>query len=484
MPAGASQTPSFHEQMESLLVEQLKAQPRNHGARLKLLELYYEAERAGPFLRAAEEMAKLTPDKAASPEWQKCISMGRMLMPEAPLFSTEGRDRIEFVGAGFSAAPVEEKPQVRRLGDDTRFTRHFEELAKAFEAARATPPFEAMLDMELTFLARRPSSLLHARRLSQKLGGAQIYLKREDASPRDTQLIISVVGQALLAQRLGRKTLVTSTIDGRRGVVTASIAARLGLEAVVFMDNDRNSRHTSNVFRMWLLGANVMPATDERGNEAHNAREAALKYWARNADKSLMIFGLEGAPEPYPRMAREFASSIGRECLRQTRLIAKRPPDLVVARGGDNSDALGLFPPLVPEKHIRLVCVEGDGAAAQGEGDDQFDPTKQALSAEKQRVAHGILEGMEYPSVVREHGWLRDSGRVEYLKASLESAKTAIRDLSFFEGITPAIQTAHALGWACQAAAQMKPEQVVVVMMAEDVDKDIWDIGRLMGAPL
>lgn len=481
MPTGGPQTPSFHEQMESLLLEQIKAQPRNHTARLKLLELYYETGRAGPFMRVAEDMAAYTPDKAASPEWQKCLSMGRMLLPEAPLFNTAGSDRIEFVGAGFTAKPVEERSQVRRLADDVRFIRHFEELAKACEAVRADPQFQAMLDLELTYLARRPSSLLHARRLSQKLGGAQIYIKREDTSPRDTQLIISVVGQALLAQRLGRTNLVTSTIDGRRGVATASIAARLGLQVTVFMDHDRNSRHSSNVFRMWLLGANVMPSTEERG-EADNAREAALKYWARNADKTLMIFGLEGAPEPYPRMAREFASSIGRECLRQTRLYAKRPPDLVVARGGGNSDALGLLPPLVPEKQIRLVCVEPE-KAAHGSADDQ-DLTRHSLTPEKRRVAHGILEGMEYPSVVREHRWLRECGRVEYVKATLESAKTAIRDFSYFEGITPAIETAHALGWACEAAAQMTPEQVVVVMMAEEVEKDIWDIGRMMGAPI
>lgn len=482
MSTGGTQAPSFHDQMEHLLLEQLKAHPRNHAARLKLLELYFESGRSGPFLRHAEELAGLTPDKAASPEWQKCMSMGRMLVPDAPLFNAQGTDRIEFIGAGFSApAPAKERAQVRRLGDDVRFTRHFHDLAQCFDKVCADPQFQAALDMELTYLARRPSALLHAKRLSQKLGGAQIYLKREDASPRDTQLIISVVGQALLAQRLGRKTLVTSSIDGRRGVVTASIAARLGLEAVVFMDHDRNSHHTSNVFRMWLLGANMMPATEERG-EAPDPRETALKYWARNADKSLMIFGLEGAPEPYPRMAREFASSIGRECLRQMRVQARRVPDLVVARGGSNSDALGLLPPMVAEKQIRLVCVEP--AVPVVHGAEAQDPTRYGLSPEKRRVAQGILEGMEYPSVVREHRWLRESGRVEYVKATVEAAKEAIRNLSYYEGITPAIETAHALGWACLAAAEMKPEQAVVVMMAEDVEKDVWDIGRLMGAPL
>lgn len=485
MPIFGKEPPSFHDQLEGLLNEQLKAQPRNVAVRLKLLELYYETQRPVLFLRAAQELSDLTPNKAASPEWQKCASMGRMLLPEAPLFTAAGSDRIEFVGASGSGATsgTTQSAPVRRLGDDPRFTRHFEELAKGFEAARTNPPFEALLDMELTYLARRPSSLLYARRLSAMLGGAQIYIKREDLSPRDTQLIISVVGQALLAQRLGRKTLVTSTLDGRRGVVTASIAARLGMESVVFMDGSKTARHTSNMFRMWLRGAEVLAGTDERGGEVHEVRDAALSYWARHPAQSLMIFGLEGAPEPYPLMAREFAATIGRECLRQVRLAARRAPDLVVARGGDNADALGLFPPMIGESGIRLVCVEPEPEARDVDPAKPMDPSRQ-LTPDKHRTAQSILEGMEYPSVVREHRWLRETGRIEYVKASLELAKKAIRDLSFYEGITPAIETAHALGWACQMAAKMKPEQAVVVMMAEDSEKDIWDIGRLMGAPM
>jgi len=484
MPIFGNNPPSFHDQLEGLLTEQLKTQPRNSAARLKLLEVYYETQRAAQFLRCAQELADQTPNKAASPEWQKCASMGRMLLPDEGLFTAQGSDRIEFVGAGYSSAPAQQMAPVRRLGDDPRFTRHFEELAKGFEAARSNPPFQATLDMELTYLARRPSSLLHARRLSASLGGAQIYIKREDASPRDTQLIISVVGQALLAQRLGRKTLVTSTLDGRRGVVTASIAARLGMQAVVYMDSDKGARHTANVFRMWLLGADVLPTTDERSGETLEAREAALKYWARHPDEALMIFGLEGAPEPYPQMAREFAASIGRECLRQVRVAARRAPDLVVARGGDNADALGLFPPMIAEKQIRLVCVEPQHDSSDLQGSAPLDPTRQQLSPDKHKVAQSILEGLEYPSVVREHRWLRETGRVEYHKTTLEAAKKAIRDLSYFEGITPAIETAHALAWACHAATAMTPEQAVVLMMAEDSEKEIWDIGRLMGAPM
>jgi len=255
------------------------------------------------------------------------------------------------------------------------------------------------------------------------------------------------------------------------------------MKATVFMDSDNSARQTSNVFRMWLRGADVQPTAVERG-EAEDAREAALKYWARNPAQSLMVFGLEGAPEPYPLMAREFASSIGRECLRQVRVAARRAPDLVVARGGNNADALGLFPPMIAEKQIRLVCVEPLRERGQADVTEMLDPTKHQLPPEKHKVAQSILEGTEYPSVVREHRWLRETGRIEYASAGLDAAKKAIRDLSYFEGITPAIETAHALGWACQAAAAMQPDQVVVLMMAEDAEKDIWDIGRLMGAPM
>lgn len=468
--------PSFHQQLEGLLREQLHSQPRNHAARLKLLELYYETGRSGPFLAAARELAEMIPDKAASSEWQKCASLGRMLVPESPLFSTEGSDRIEFVGAGFDAVPP--PAQIRRLGDDERFAPLFQSLGQAFEAVRADTAFQARLDLELACLARRPSALLHARRLSEQLRGAQIYIKREDTSPRDTHLIVSVVGQALLAQRLGRKTLVTSTIDGRRGVVTASIAARLGLEAVIFMDGGpatlQNARHATNLFRMKLLGGQVMPAA------GHDAREAALQYWARNADRALMIFGLEGAPAPYPLMAREFAATIGRECQRQLRLAAKRPADLMVARGGNNADALGLFPPAIAERNTRLVCVEPQ----EQEEEASADPTRQQMNAREHKLAQTILEGMEYPSVVREHRWLRETGRVEYVKAGRDQARQAIRDLSRCEGLTPALGTAYALGWACEAAAALPPDHAVVVAMAEDADKDFWDIARIMGVPL
>jgi tryptophan synthase beta chain len=469
-------TPSFHQQLESLLREQLRIHPRNHAARLKLLELYFETQRAGPFLAMAQELENQTVDKATSPEWQKCLSMGRMLLPESPLFTTEGSDRIEFVGAGPGAAappPV----QVRRLGDDERFAPLFKALGQDFDGVRADTAFLARLDLELAYLARRPSALLHARRLSERLGGAQIYIKREDTSPRDTHLIVSVVGQALLAQRLGRKTLVTSTIDGRRGVVTASIAARLGLEAMVFADVGRNARLDSNLMRMRLLGAQVTPVTDW-AKGTRDAREGALQYWMRQPERALMVFGLEGAPEPYPLMAREFSATIGRECQRQLRLAAKRPADLLVARGGHNADALGLFPPFLAERGTRLVCVE----PAEGPLESvTSDPTRQPMNASEHKVAQGILEGMEYPSVVREQRWLRETGRVEYRTAGIEQAKQAIRDLSLCEGLIPAIETAYALGWACEAAAAMPQDHAVVVAMAEDADKDAWDMARLMG---
>lgn len=476
--------PSFYGQLEDLLTEQLAAQPRNHQLRLKLLELYYETRKVDAFLREAEALAALTPDKGLSPEWQKTLSMGRMLAPHAEIFHGEPGERITFV----SAAPGTSAPaqKYRRYGDEKRFTRYFDDLSRGFKEAWADPAFQAKLDLELATMARRPSSLLHAKRLSQAIGGAQIYIKREDVSPRDTHLTFSVVGQALLAQRLGKKTLVTGTTDGRRGVLTASIAARLGMDAVVFMPSETNARQSSNLFRMWLLGANVQSTVNERTGQAEEARDAALEFWARNAGDAMLITGLEGAPEPYPQITREFAATIGRECQRQLRLMARRSPDLVVARGGENADALGLFPAFLGERQTRLVCVEPakeKDAEATSVG-LAIDPAKQPLSRTENKVAQTILEGLEYPSVTREHQWLKASGRVEYLKSTLELAKKAIRDLSYYEGIIPAIKTAYALGWACQTASSLKPEQAVVVVVAEDVEKDIWDIGRLMGAPV
>jgi len=333
--------------------------------------------------------------------------------------------------------------------------------------------------------ARRPSSLLHAKRLSDELKGAQIFLKREDLSPSGTHLTIAVVATALLARRLGRKMLVTGTTDGRRGVIMSAIAARLGLESVVYMDADEIHRQSSNVFSLWLMGANLQ-SVDASSLRNADVREAALEHWGKNPKDTLLVIGLDAAPPPYPLMAREFTAAIGRETKRQVMAATRRLPDVVVARGGVNADALGFFPPFLANHETRLVCVTPRAATAASmnvKGSDGWDPSRIPMTTDEKRVARSIMEAMEYPGVTREHAWLRSSGRVEDFDMPEEAAKQAIQRLGQREGIIPALETAHALAWACQAAQAMRPDQSIVVMMAEDANKDLWDIGRKMGVP-
>jgi tryptophan synthase beta chain len=469
----------FYGDLEKLFRDQLERKPDLHTVRLKLLELYYEIQRKDDFLREARTLRPQLRDPKA-PEWQKCLSMGRMLDPTEPFYQ-EASDTIAFVGTG-SAPPPAPADKKRRFGEDKHRTRHFEALAADYEKLRASPHFLTQLDRELMHVARRPTPLMHLRRLSESGGGAQIHLKRDDMAPDDTQLIISVIGQALLARHLDRKTLVTTSVNGRRGVITASVAAHLGMKAVVFMDADDIHRQSSNVFRLWLLGADVQ-SVDAKALRNRDVREAALDHWTRNVKDSFLVVGLDAAPHPYPMMVREFTTAVGRECRRQCLALLKRLPDLVVARG-QGADALGLFPAFLGDAGVRLACIDpSKPIPVQRQDRNPFDPTQIPLSGAEQTRATSILEGHGYPNVTREHAWLRESGRIEYHRISQEAAKRAISDLSHKEGLIPALETAHALAWASETARSMKPEQAIVVMVAEDVEKDLWDIGRLMGVP-
>ena len=469
---------SFYGDMEKLLRTQLEHEPRSKDLRLKLLELYFDTGRADEYLREARTLAQDIRNKSASTEWQKAANMGRMLLPDDELFRLAICDSVEFIEQN----PATVRQRVRKRFGESHAS-YFERLGKDYEGVRTDPKFLAELDLQLVHVANRPSSLLHAQRLSQAIGGAQIYFKREDLAPAGSHLTISVVGQALLAKRLGRKTLVSASSNGLRGVITASVAARLGLKCVIYMDGKDMHLQSSNVFRMWLMGATVT-AADPHTYHKGDVRETALAHCARDTD-SFLVLGLDAAPQPYPMMGLEFAAVIGRETRRQL-AGARRVPNLLVARGGENADAIGFFQPFLREAQPRLVCVaarsEFSKAATSASG--RIDPFKAPMSASEKILAGTIMEGLEYPSVTREHAWLQASGRVDYVDIPEEAVKKAISDCGRLEGLIPPIQTAHAIAWAIQEARRMEPDQTVVVMLRESMDKDIWEIGRAMGIPL
>jgi tryptophan synthase beta chain len=448
------------------LREALRRNPDDRVARIKLLELLYREGDEHEFLREAALFRNGLNGNLDTPDWKSIQTIGLRMFPASPVFAV---------------TPSPERH--RRIGEDPKMRPHFEALARSYEQLRGDTRFLNDLDRELLFIARRPTPLAHARQLSAHFGGAQIYFKREDLAPAGTQLQIAVVAQALVAQRLGKTTLVTGTVYGQRGVLVAETAARLGLKAVVYMDQRQMARERTNVFRMWLSGADVR-AVDSARLRNHDVRESAVEHWKAETADTLLVMGLDHGPEPYPTMAREAAGVSGREIRRQLLSFSRLSPDLLVARGGNNADALGVFQPFVNDAKVRLVCVEGrtelpallpagSSAAATAE-----------LSPVQQQLSGAILADSEYPAAAREQSWLKGTGRVEYHRIEDDMVRDTIALTARLEGLIPAIETAHAVAWACRHARSMKRDESVVVALCERADKDILKIGRSMGVPL
>lgn len=471
----------LYRDLEALLRTQIKTKPDDVRPMVKLLELYAEMGSREGFLDIARDF-RARHREADDPEtWETVARMGRRLLPREQLFMTM-EEGLEF-DAGEETVAAD---QHQRIGEQPEFSGFFSRLAADYEKLRSNQSFVKQLDTELRRSLDRPSSLMHAQQLSKQLGGARIYLKREDLSPQHSHLGISVAGQALVAQKLGRKTLVTSSANGYRGVVSASTARRMGLNALVFVDREVISRHPGNLRRLTLMGAEVAPI-DMEILSSGDLREAALEYCVRDPQHSFLVMGLDGAPQPYPQMVTEAVASIGREVLRQMYAETQRLPDLMVARAGDNADAIGFFAPFLGLKSTRLACVASTpelidiiGMQVNEPYGRDF-PMHQARDRGKLRNAKRILEGLEYPGVRREHAWLSASGRVEYPEVTVAQVRQAVRDFSLYEGIIPALETAHALAYACQVARYMSPEESVVVLVAERVDKDIPQLDTLIG---
>ncbi len=367
-----------------------------------------------------------------------------------------------------------------------------EELRQAYERLRQDPDFIAELDADLADFVGRPSPLYHARRWSEHLGGAQIYLKREDLNHTGAHKVNNTIGQALLAKRMGKRRIIAETGAGQHGVATATVAARLGLECVVYMGAEDVRRQALNVYRMKLLGATVVPV--ESGSRTlKDALNEAMRDWVTNIDDTFYIIGTVAGPHPYPAMVRDFQCVIGREARAQILEAEGRLPDALVACVGGGSNAIGLFYPFLDDESVALYGVEGGG-----EGVDT--PRHAApLCAGRPGVLHGnrtylmedddgqIIEthsvsaGLDYPGVGPEHAWLKDIGRAEYVAATDDEALRAFHDLTRYEGILPALESSHALAHAAKLAPQLGPEKIIVVNLSGRGDKDIHTVAALEG---
>src|SRR5215467_10576323 len=334
-----------------------------------------------------------------------------------------------------------------------------DELRDQYARYRNDPEFVAEFERELKHYVGRPNPIYHARRWSEKLGGAQIYLKREDLNHTGAHKINNCIGQALLARRLGKPRVIAETGAGQHGVATATVAARFGMECVVYMGSEDVRRQAQNVFRMKLLGADVVPV--ESGSKTlKDALNEAMRDWVTNVETTFYIIGSVAGPHPYPMMVRDFQSVIGRECLEQMPEIAGRQPDAVIACVGGGSNAMGIFYPYLAHPAVRLVGVEAAGEGletgrhaaslvAGRPGVLHGNRTYLLQDADGQiKETHSVSAGLDYPGVGPEHAWLKDNGRAQYVAVTDDEALSAFHTLTRTEGIMPALESSHALAHA------------------------------------
>ncbi len=366
------------------------------------------------------------------------------------------------------------------------------ELTAAYEKYRRDPQFQQELDLDLAHYVGRPSPLYFAERWTRELGGARVYLKREDLNHTGAHKVNNTVGQALLAKRMGKTRIIAETGAGQHGVASATVAARLGLECVVYMGSEDIKRQAINVYRMRLLGATVVPVTSG-SRTLKDALNEAMRDWVTNIDNTFYIIGTVAGPHPYPAMVRDFQAIIGREARAQIMEREQRLPDALVACVGGGSNAIGLFYPFLADAAVAMYGVE---AAGHGLASGQHAAT---LCAGRPGVLHGnrtylieddngqIIEthsvsaGLDYPGVGPEHAWLKDTGRVSYVPIDDNEALQAFHDLTRMEGIIPALESSHALAYGAKLARQLRQDQIIIINLSGRGDKDIHTVAAREG---
>lgn len=370
-----------------------------------------------------------------------------------------------------------------------------DELTAAYLRYKDDPDFIAQYHDELVHYVGRPSPVYHAKRLSRELGGAQIYLKREDLNHTGAHKVNNVIGQALLARRMGKSRVIAETGAGQHGVATATIAARFEQTCVVYMGAQDIIRQSANVYRMQLLGATIVPV--ESGSKTlKDALNEAMRDWVSNVEDTFYILGTVAGPHPYPMIVRDFQRIIGDECIKQMPDYAGKQPDAIIAAVGGGSNAMGIFYPYIPFENVRLIGVE-----AAGKGLDTGHHAA-SLSRGTPGVLHGnrtyllqdedgqILEaysvsaGLDYPGVGPEHAWLKDTGRAEYVGIDDEEALAAFHYLCRAEGIIPALESSHAVAQAIKMAPKMRADQILLVNLSGRGDKDMHTVAERAGIQL
>ncbi|HKB59954.1 MAG TPA: tryptophan synthase subunit beta [Gallionellaceae bacterium] len=371
-----------------------------------------------------------------------------------------------------------------------------EELRAAYEKCRDDPAFIAEFQHDLKHYVGRPSPVYHAKRLSEHMGGAQIYLKREDLNHTGAHKVNNTIGQALLAKRMGKKRVIAETGAGQHGVATATVAARMGMECVVYMGAEDVQRQSPNVFRMKLLGATVVPV--ESGSKTlKDAMNEAMRDWVTNVERTFYIIGTVAGPHPYPMLVRDFNSVVGKEAVQQMPELAGRQPDAIIACVGGGSNAMGIFYSYLDMPGVQLIGVEAGGhgvASGQHAAPLTANAKVGVLHGNKTYLmqdengqiieTHSISAGLDYPGVGPEHSWLKDSGRAQYVAINDDEALNAFNTLCRLEGIIPALESSHALAHAMKLAPAMAKDKILLVNLSGRGDKDINTVARLQGITL
>jgi tryptophan synthase beta chain len=367
-----------------------------------------------------------------------------------------------------------------------------DELQEIYFRLKENPDFQAEFDRDLAHYVGRPSPLYLAERWTQELGGAQIYLKREDLNHTGAHKVNNTIGQALLAKYTGKKRVIAETGAGQHGVATATVAARLGLECVVYMGAEDVRRQSLNVYRMKLLGAQVVPV--ESGSRTlKDAMNEAMRDWVTNVDDTFYIIGTAAGPHPYPQLVRDFQSVIGREAREQCLAMTGKLPKALIACVGGGSNAIGLFHPFLDDEGVDMYGVEagGDGVETGRHAAPLNDGIPGVLHGNRTYLmedengqiieTHSISAGLDYPGVGPEHAWLKDIGRVNYVAINDDEAMTAFRKLTRNEGIMPALESAHAIAYAEKLAPQLTKDDVIIVNLSGRGDKDILTVAEIDG---
>lgn len=371
-----------------------------------------------------------------------------------------------------------------------------EELSAHYLRYKDDPAFTAELAYELKHYVGRPSPVYHAKRLSDHLGGAQIYLKREDLNHTGAHKINSAMGQALLAKRMGKKRVIAETGAGMHGVATATVAARFGMECIVYMGAEDIQRQAPNVFRMKLLGAKVV-AVESGSKTLKDACNEAIRDWVTNVESTFYIFGTAAGPHPYPMMVRDFQSIIGKEAKVQMPEMTGRQPDAVIACVGGGSNAIGLFHPYIEVPDVQIIGVEAGGyGIASGKHAAPLTANAKVGVLHGNKVnlmqdengqiteTHSISAGLDYPGVGPEHCLLKEIGRAEYVAINDDEAIAAFDALCRFEGIIPALESSHALAHAMKIAPSLSKDKVLLVNLSGRGDKDMNTVARIKGITL